>query len=681
MSNLISIEKYREVARKHLLYNFPTLTEYEIDIALDHILEKKLDNRNCNLHNNYKESLIETTVGDISNYIHNKTPILVANGCLFNQYTEELTPLYKLITSFTENRSKYKKEMFKYEKGTEKFNRYNMLQMLAKRDNNALYGVIGNYSSAIYNIYVATGITRTGRSLISHAITFFESIFTNNVKFNNINEAITFIDRVSDEKYPYSAELDSDIPLEDVFYKIMATFDETKVDLYECANIIWPILLHQTKHTLNQLYYKNNLLQFCNESAVRNIIIDILYSLDDIFIDPNHPPENVKDKLDELYMIFKEWCYMRYIVVDKIDRSATMRRDISIITDTDSTMPSFNGWYTTVLNDILPLADKSKIKLLNGDDIEPEYVKDRIYNLHTGEIEERDLNIAVTTKNDPLRYSIINILSYITGLLLKDHFDLISENYNTKSQYKECLIAMKNEFLFSRALLTGGKKNYASKQVLQEGNLVPKDKMLDVKGLPITKSTLKEKTREELKSILFNKVLNVDKVNQMDVIQSIARVEYDIVESIKSGSKEYYKPTQIKSYTNYDNPMRIQGIKGAIAYNALKDDDVEAIDLSKRNPVDIAKIDISRKNFIKIKDSYPEVYARLEKFFDENYEDFKDEITSISIPIDADVPKWLLEFIDYDTIVNDNIKNFPFESIGITRFEKDRVNYTNVIKF
>ena len=173
----------------------------------------------------------------------------------------------------------------------------------------------------------------------------------------------------------------------------------------------------------------------------------------------------------------------------------------------------------------------------------------------------------------------------------------------------------------------------------------------------------------------------MDKVNQMDVIQSIARVEYDIVESIKSGSKEYYKPIQIKSYTNYDNPMRIQGIKGAIAYNALKDDNVEAIDLSKRNPVDIAKIDINRKNFIKIKDSYPEVYARLEKFFDENYEDFKDEITSISIPIDADVPKWLLEFIDYDTIVNDNIKNFPFESIGITRFEKDRVNYTNVIKF
>ena len=110
--------------------------------------------------------------------------------------------------------------------------------------------------------------------------------------------------------------------------------------------------------------------------------------------------------------------------------------------------------------------------------------------------------------------------------------------------------------------------------------------MLDVKGLPINKSTLKEKTRNELKDILFKKVLNAETVDQLDVIQSLARVEYDIRKSIENGEKEYYKPAQIKSYSNYDNPMRIQGIKGAIAYNALRDKGTEAIDLTIRNPVD-----------------------------------------------------------------------------------------------
>ena len=681
-----AISLYREQAKKNLMINFPTLTEGEVDTALDIILSKAYTEKQCKLHNNYTEEVAETTVADITNYIHNKTPIMVANGCLFKQYTEELTPMYKLITSFTDNRSKFKKEMFKYEKGSEKFNKYNMLQMLAKRDNNALYGVIGNYSSALYNLYVATGITRTGRALISHAITFFESFFTNNVKFHSIDEAITFINRVDSEKsiYPSSLVLDENVAVEDVFYKIMDTFDRDYFDdeaINKAMNIIWSLLINLSQETLNKLFYKNNCLQFCDNKYMKDYIVMTLSKLDEAFVDPNKPPEIIKDNLDHMFEVLKEWCYMRYIVVDKIDRSATMKRDISIITDTDSTMPCFNGWYTFVLKDVLGPVDKSNIKLMNLPEIEPIMEEDRVYNFSTGEIDTKMINVATSSNKEPLRFSIINILSYIVGRLLREHFDLVAENYNTKSEYKECLIAMKNEFLFGRALLTGGKKNYASKQELQEGNLVPPSKMLDVKGLPINKSTLKEKTRNDLKDILFKKILNVKEVNQMDVLQSLARVEYDIRKSIESGEKEYYKPAQIKSYTNYDNPMRIQGIKGALVYNALRDEGTEAIDLTIRNAIDIVKVTIDNATILPLMDSNPELYERIRKFLDDNQTDYKGEITSISIPIDAEVPKWVLKFVDYNDIINDNLKNFPLESIGITKFEKDKVNYTNVIKF
>jgi len=681
-----AISLYREQAKKNLMINFPTLTEGEVDTALDIILSKAYTEKQCKLHNNYTEEVAEATVADITNYIHNKTPIMVANGCLFKQYTEELTPMYKLITSFTDNRSKFKKEMFKYEKGSEKFNKYNMLQMLAKRDNNALYGVIGNYSSALYNLYVATGITRTGRALISHAITFFESFFTNNVKFHSIDEAITFINRVDSEKsiYPSALVLDENVAVEDVFYKLMDTFDRDYFDdeaINKSMNIIWSLLINLSQETLNKLFYKNNTLQFCDNKYMRDYIVLTLSKLDEAFVDPNHPPEIIKDNLDHMFDVMSEWCYMRYIVVDKIDRSATMKRDISIITDTDSTMPCFNGWYTFVLKDVLGPADKSNIKLMNLPEVEPIMEEDRVYNFSTGEIETKMINVATSSNKEPLRFSIINILSYIVGRLLREHFDLVAENYNTKSEYKECLIAMKNEFLFGRALLTGGKKNYASKQELQEGNLVPPSKMLDVKGLPINKSTLKEKTRNSLKDILFKKILNVENVDQMDVLRSLARVEYDIRKSIESGEKEYYKPAQIKSYTNYDNPMRIQGIKGALVYNALRDEGTEAIDLTIRNAIDIVKVTIDNATILPLMDSNPELYERIRKFLDDNQTDYKGEITSISIPIDAEVPKWVLKFVDYNDIINDNLKNFPLESIGITKFEKDKVNYTNVIKF
>lgn len=688
IENIKIINLYKESAKKALIYNFPTLTAGELDSVLEVILSKEYIERNCTLHNNYTEEIAETNVANITNYILDKTPIMVANGCLFKQYTEALTPMYKLITSFTDNRSKFKKEMFKYEKGSEKFNRYNMLQMLAKRDNNALYGVIGNYSSALYNLYVATGITRTGRALISHAITFFESFFTNNVKFKTIDEAITFITRVDEEKsiYPSKMVLDNDISVEDVFYKIMDTFDRDYFDdlaITNNMNIIWSILINLSQETLNKLFYKNNALQFCDNAYMKNYIIMVLSKLDEAFVDPNDPPAIIKENLDHMFEVLKEWCYMRYIVVDKIDRSATMKRDISIITDTDSTMPCFNGWYTFVLKDVLgaPGVNSTKIKLMNLPEVEPQMEEDRVYNFATGEIETKMIDVSVATNKEPLRFSIINILSYIVGRLLREHFDLVSENYNTKSEYKECLIAMKNEFLFGRALLTGGKKNYASKQELQEGNLVPPSKMLDVKGLPINKSTLKEKTRDALKDILFKKILNVDEVNQMDVLQSLARVEYDIRKSIESGEKEYYKPAQIKSYNNYDNPMRIQGIKGAIAYNSLRDKGTEAIDLTIRNAVDIIKVNINNSTILPLMDSDPELYERIRSFLDANEEDYKGEITSISVPIDAEVPEWILNFVDYKDIINDNLKNFPLESIGITRFEKDKVNYTNVIRF
>ena len=46
----------------------------------------------------------------------------------------------------------------------------------------------------------------------------------------------------------------------------------------------------------------------------------------------------------------------------------------------------------------------------------------------------------------------------------------------------------------------------------------------------------------------------------------------------------------------------------------------------------------------------------------------------------VDTAKWVQEFIDYRTIINDNITNFPFESIGITRLGSNNINYSTIIK-
>ena len=126
--------------------------------------------------------------------------------------------------------------------------------------------------------------------------------------------------------------------------------------------------------------------------------------------------------------------------------------------------------------------------------------------------------------------------------------------------------------------------------------------------------------------------------------------------------------------------MRIQGIKAAIAYNELKLADKEAIDLSIRNSLDLVKVKIDKTNIEPLKETNNELYEKLVNFFNTN-KDFKGEITTIAIPQDEETPKWLLNFIDYNTIINDNLKVFPLESIGITKFDNENINYTNVLSF
>lgn len=249
--------------------------------------------------------------------------------------------------------------------------------------------------------------------------------------------------------------------------------------------------------------------------------------------------------------------------------------------------------------------------------------------------------------------------------------------------------------VFRRLLMTMVKKNYASLQEVQEGNMVPLDKQLDTKGIEIlTKSSKAESTREALKKILLEDILRAPVIDQFRFVKDIAIFQKQIVNSVRSGSKEFYKPATIKSKSAYDDPMRIQGIKASIAWNMIKPSTEDGIDLTQRNAINIAKVQIDRATIEKIKDSYPEVYANMVTALDDDiFKTFtknpktgkkdklvSNEIVAIAIPLDTNLPGWLEPFIDYDTILADNLNGFPYESIGIQRLQKNNINCTNIVQ-
>ena len=230
-------------------------------------------------------------------------------------------------------------------------------------------------------------------------------------------------------------------------------------------------------------------------------------------------------------------------------------------------------------------------------------------------------------------------------------------------------------------MMTTVKKNYASMQAVQEGNLVIESKMLDIKGIEsMTKSSKSESTRNALKKILLEDVMKAPVINQLKFVKDIAILERSIVNDVLSGNKKYYRPAVVKSQSAYSNPMLIQGFKGSVAWNMIhpKSDGSIHLNLEDRNPVDICKVQINKATIEKIKDTYPEVYENCLKLLEMT--EFKDGADAVSIPIDQPVPAWLLEFVDITEIVSSNLGNFPYESLGLKKLDRTAVNYTNMVE-
>jgi hypothetical protein len=257
-----------------------------------------------------------------------------------------------------------------------------------------------------------------------------------------------------------------------------------------------------------------------------------------------------------------------------------------------------------------------------------------------------------------------------------------SDNSNSTTCHdgskRKSFFILKNEFQLKRALITDGKKNYCAYQERQESSIIPTEKALSITGLSIKKAGTADSTKAALQKILMEQILdNPGEISQVEIVKQLAVLEKQIIQSIYDGSKEYFKPERIKAVNAYDNPMRESGIKASVVYNELKSKDEELIDLTTRNSILNIKIDINKKNVINLKDKYPETYEKAVNLMTKK--EFAKGITGIAIMPDKPIPEWVKDYIDYTTIVNDNLHIFPCEAIGINRREKDAINYTNIL--
>lgn len=695
------IYEYKKIAIEMLQYSFPGITYEECEMAVDFSILKRTRDTNIKVVNNYKKMETDSTLLTMADYILSREPIITMYGVMFKKHADSQNPLGQMMANFMDSRDELKKEMFKHPKGSDEYEKYNLLQLLTKIDTNGIYGALGQYSCMFYNIYVAASITAQGRACISAAGLQFEMFLANNVKFMYFDEIITFIHNVKSEKRNFKDAdfLDRDITVKECFYKIMTTCGF--IPSQSQCEIVLTILSQLSQEDINRLYYKNNLYEFCSNTSMKKALIMMLCSLKSPFVNPNKAPKEIQVELDVYTELLMEYVYYSHQIIDKYEKFRYMIKSIIIIQDTDSCIVSLDAWFRFCLEMTENIDMEIKKYYYNPIDIIDSFEdrddffvdeetgkvyqkpieivdKEYDYDFYSDEMVETEhlINPITILPQDNFRHSAINIIAYVLGKVINDYMISTTKGFHSYAEGKKCLLIMKNEFLFKRLMSLDVKKNYASIIELQEGKMIPPNKSLDTKGLSIDKSTLNDASRKKLKEILYEDILKPNEIDQIKVLKDLAIMEKTIFNSLATGDKKYYKPATIKSMSAYANPMQIQGIKASIVWNEVRES-AEAIDLTKRNSVSIVKVDINRKTIEEIKDSNPNIYEALLNLL--SMKEFDPSITTIAVPNDVVVPNWLLKFIDYTSIINDNLTNFPLECIGIHK-GKNTVNQTNILK-
>ena len=740
-----SLLGYRDSMTRVIKSAYPHMEIEDIEAAVEYSMAKRFKNFDLTVQNNYTCKSIQMTVLEMLDYIAVREPIITSYGTMFKRHGDVSNPMGRVIQSFLDLRKAHKKEMFKYPKGSEMFERFNLLQALDKIDVNGIYGVIGLYLSFLFDLNAAPAITSTGRSLISSAIMCFEGFLGNNVKFGSLNDILTFIDNVrmeyKDWKYDDFEVLGYNgfVTIEECFNKLMMNCGYKYIPTEQDMDMVYRIIQNCNQKELNRLFYKNNLYCFMDLPVARDLMIRIVTGMQSPYIEPAKPPKEIVKELDQLRDYMLEYVFYCHQYIDRMMRNKEMIKTVSVVSDTDSSFVSLDAWYhyniaylsqydCPIIHqqiDVFKMIEAEKkrddyfwkdsetpewynasnkipaisyMKVDEFGDVDEselqaiEYLEDKLdYDFYNQEIIEQKRAIDVTKiiPQDNMKFALINIMCYILSSVINLYMLDFTKQSGSFRGEEFCKINMKNEFYMSRIMLTRVKKNYASLQILQEGNYLGSG-VLDAKGIEcLTKSSISRDTQKALKKILLEDILTGDEIDQVKLIKDIAILEKTIYNDLKSGSKKYYKPVTVKSMDNYNEPLKIQGIKGAMAWNYIKGD-LPGFDLSDRNSLDIVRVHTDKASLEKIREDYPEYYQRISELVDPNCENmiegrkvkdvFKGKLEAIALPKDLNVPEWVKALINYEEIINNNLSGFPLKSVGIGQFSTKKANYSNVVR-
>lgn len=640
----IFVTEWRIAAREKIKMVRPDLTDKEIEKYLDKVIESRLENPPCQLDNNYIHQTVNSNLLAIYDWLVTGKPIIGGYGVLFRNQHQTVNNIAMMIDKFLKTRSaiktRMKQNLEKFGPDSYEYKQDDRLQGAEKVNANACYGAGGSSVSFSYNLYAAAATTATAQSLISTACAAFESFMTNNTKFYDLDEVLTFIQNVRQEKTKLSLGGIKPRTLPEVRAKILkGCFYPEKINVEHLNRA----LENLADEELTRIFYKNNIFAFTASCQ------EVMYRLRKIMRETEsfRAPEKkfITKELDKelkiVWKYYKEFVHYNHPTYNRIFRLKTSTRKSVLVIDTDSNMILIRDWIDMILN------------VFVDSDIE----------------RSREENI----------YTAASLIGIFISYMIQDTLDLYCKNANVPKEFWE-RINMKNEFFFETLITSTVKKNYMGKMLLREGR--PMNGKIDIKGLSFVKSGISEEIGEYMKGIIKEDIMG-ERINFRGVLRKLNDLANTIRDTLLAGDPTFTKPMAVKDFTMYRDPLSEMGIRAVMCHNYIyPEDPIQLPDHIRAIKVKMTK----KKDIENLQSTHPEIYERIVKnMFENSNPRLTKGVNSIAIPQTMEkIPDWIIPYIDIDTIVEDNMKSFfpVLKALGfeIINTRANNTMFSNIIQ-
>lgn len=687
------LQDYKEKMLKFLQRSFPNMEFSDVEAKLDQIIEER-DSQKSNIEFDIKffdqvsRDVNDVPLNKLESFMHKKGHVLTKYGTAYTQHAKKEALESKMLDASGKRRKKAKKQKFEHINDPDPtlMKMFDCIQLTYKTAiMNSYYGVLTAGGSIFRDLDCGESVTASGEEIIMTAIDTFEKFLMENVHFYTASDVITYITNIIEEEY--ESEIIFGITkeqligfLENHFY----TKDDIRpihMDLNEHEAVI-NFVDTLTQEEIDKVYYKNRLYKFLKDSEIYKEF-DKIFSREIPFLNPNGPNNLSKSEmgnkeLEELYkkeweynqavledvwFYVKDWVFYNHIDINKFNFCKKGKRRSVLVVDTDS----------------------------NFLHLEP------AYNFFKENIKKVD-------NSKEMKVASINCITYLITKVINEAYLKFGELHFVEEKYRP-LVNMKNEFMLSRLLMTKNKKSYASSVLMQEGNLIAKQK-IDLKGLAIKKSNTNKFVSEYFTNLLRDDIILAKEINYSNIIRKYFNLIDIIKESFNKGETTFTIPSRANEIEGYANPVNVMQLRGILTWNIIYPEN----EITLPTNVNVVKLVIEENmeenkekiisycNKNKLKYNKAELDSFLEKLneaFNLSYSISKDNVIEhalvkggiinvISMPKNLnEIPIFLRPFLDTEKMVYDHLNSGTI-ILDCLNIQTPKVNEnlipTNIIK-